>query len=228
VNLQKYAIIVGGGSGARMGSELPKQFLTIGTKPILVHTIERFLSLEAMQIILVLPIMYFSNWDKLQQEYFSENKNIKLVKGGSTRFQSVKNGLLAIKATKGLVAVHDAVRPFVEISKIKESFVTAHSLGSAVLAVKSKDSLRKIGPLGSKVLDRENVVLIQTPQTFDLEKLLTAYKVEESTLFTDDASVFEASGFLVNLIEGSYSNIKITTPEDLDFAHVILSKSLKV
>jgi 2-C-methyl-D-erythritol 4-phosphate cytidylyltransferase len=146
------------------------------------------------------------------------------VDGGKTRFASVNNGLNSINATEGLVAVHDAVRPFISKSKIEASFEMALEKGSSVLAVASKDSLRMLNSSNSTSLPRDQVVLIQTPQTFKLSILKEAYLQAESIHFTDDASVVESAGYPIYLTEGEYSNIKITTVEDLDLAQILISK----
>jgi 2-C-methyl-D-erythritol 4-phosphate cytidylyltransferase len=220
----KYAIIVAGGSGTRMGASLPKQFLLLNNKPILVHTIERFLEIPDISIVLVLPKAYFSEWEKISNSYSLGLQAITFLEGGKTRFESVKNGLKSITKTEGLVAVHDAVRPFVSKDKIMASFEMAFAKGSSVLAVSSKDSLRIIDGTKNKSLPREKVYVIQTPQTFKLEILKEAYLQAESELFTDDASVVESAGYPIHLITGEYSNIKITDPEDLEFAQILISK----
>jgi 2-C-methyl-D-erythritol 4-phosphate cytidylyltransferase len=220
----KYALIVAGGSGSRMGASMPKQFLMLGAKPILVHTIERFLEIPEIKIILVLPVAFFLEWDKIKKIYFPENQNITCVEGGPTRFASVQNGLNSIDNIEGLVAVHDAVRPFIKSGRITDSFEMAFEKGSAVLAVASKDSLRIIEGDKNKSLIRENVILIQTPQTFKVSVIKDAYKQTESASFTDDASVVEAAGYPIYILEGDYSNIKITTTEDLELAQILITK----
>jgi 2-C-methyl-D-erythritol 4-phosphate cytidylyltransferase len=222
--LSKYAIIVAGGSGTRMGTSMPKQFLILAGKPILVHTIDRFLEIPEINIILVLPKAYFSEWEKIKKTYFADIQSITYVEGGNTRFSSVQNGLNSITANDGIVAVHDAVRPFVSKNKIAESFEMAAEKGSSVLAVASKDSLRMIIGNSNQSLPREKVHLIQTPQTFALDILKKAYMHAESDLFTDDASVVEAAGYTIHILAGEYSNIKITTLEDLEFAQILISK----
>lgn len=218
--MKKYAIIVAGGSGSRMKSDLPKQFIKIGTLPILMHTLLQFKQADAtITLIVVLPESQFGLWHHLCQEYAFEVEHI-LVKGGNTRFQSSKNGLAAIK-TNGLVAIHDGVRPFVSTSIIIASYTMAAEKGSAVVSVASKDSVRVNG----QSIDRNSVSLIQTPQTFQLSIINKAFETQELPLFTDDASVVEHAGFSINLLEGSYENIKITTPEDLLWAEIILQKN---
>lgn len=211
-----YAIIVAGGSGSRMKSAVPKQFLILNGKPILQHTIERFLAFsDALTIILVLPQRDMATWATLCDKH-NFYPAIQTVTGGGTRFQSVKNGLRAIKATNGLVAVHDGVRPFVTTDIIQTSFEMAALTGSAVTCVPAKDSVRLVDETGqNQAVDRTHVRLIQTPQTFRLDWFRTAFTADEQAHFTDCASVLEHAGFAITLIEGSYENIKITTPEDL-------------
>jgi 2-C-methyl-D-erythritol 4-phosphate cytidylyltransferase len=216
--IKKYAIIVAGGSGSRMKSDIPKQFIEVGGLPILMHTLQRFKEADsAIEIILVLPASQFEYWKELCQKY--KTVPHQLVAGGKTRFQSGLNGLKVID-NEGLVAIHDGVRPFVSTEIIKESFKIASEKGTAVVSVPSKDSVRVNG----QAIDRSTVRLIQTPQTFQISLIKKAFETEELSTFTDDASVAEHAGFEINLIEGNYENIKITTPEDLLWAEVILSK----
>lgn len=221
--MNKYAIIVAGGKGVRMGAEIPKQFLELNGKPILVHTIEKFLSIPYINIILTLPEAHISLWNALKGKYFSGN-NIITVIGGAERFHSVLNGLNAIKDSEGLIAIHDGVRPLVSTEIINNSFEVSKDKGSAVTAVFLKDSIRKVTPSGNTSKNRKDYRAIQTPQTFNLKLLKKAFKQPYSEEFTDDASVFEAEGNSIELIEGDYSNIKITTKEDLVFATSILNK----
>ncbi|WP_420147736.1 2-C-methyl-D-erythritol 4-phosphate cytidylyltransferase [Spirosoma sp.] len=211
-----FAIIVAGGSGSRMKSDVPKQFLLLNGKPILQHTIERFLSvLPASQLILVLPARDRFIWTTLCEQH-NFQPPIQLIDGGATRFQSVRNGLRAIDTENGLVAVHDGVRPFVTSDIIRNSFQTAARAGSAVTCVHVKDSVRVVGADGvSQAVDRSLYRLVQTPQTFQLRLFRQAFQAEEQSYFTDCASVMEYAGFPITLIDGSYENIKITTPDDL-------------
>lgn len=226
-----FAIVVAGGSGSRMQSPIPKQFMLLDNKPILVHTLEKFLRCEVEKIILVLPEKDISYWQEVVLPHFIilqkaiETQKLKVAIGGATRYQSVRNGLKELQNKKGTVAIHDGVRPFVADEKIMKSFETAEKYGSAVLAVDSKDSVRLIMENGANQhIDRNRVKLIQTPQTFDLEMIQRAFEMGEQAHFTDDASVFEYAGHTVTLIEGSYENIKITTPEDIFIAKNILNK----
>ena len=218
--MNKYAIIVAGGSGNRMKSDLPKQFIDIGGLPILMHTLKKFKEADAdIELILVLPETQFEFWQELCEIHSEFMKTIphQLVAGGNSRFQSGKNGLQVIE-NEGLVAIHDGVRPFISSEIINESFRIAQEKGTAVASVASKDSVRVNG----QAIDRATVRLIQTPQTFQISLLKKSFETEELATFTDDASVVEHAGFTINLIEGSYENIKITTPEDLLWAEVLL------
>lgn len=221
-----FAIIVAGGSGTRMNTAVPKQFLMLAGKPILVHTVEAFLqAIDGIEIILVLPADHIGYWKDIAKQYFPTEK-ILLVIGGNSRFESVKNGLDSISEPNGLVAVHDGVRPLVIAAIIKESFAQTKLYGNAIVAVDLKDSIRAVNADGNTSKNRANYKLVQTPQTFQLSTLRNAYNngAEQCTsLFTDDASVIEADGEKINLINGSYENIKITTPEDLIIAEAILS-----
>lgn len=221
-NLPQFAIIVAGGSGSRMKAAVPKQFLLLNGKPILQRTIEQFLAVSPTpQIILVLPARDLLTWATLCEAHrfypaSGSSPSILPVTGGATRFQSVRNGLNAIHAADGLVAVHDGVRPFVSPAIIQDSYETAARTGSAVACVPVKDSVRVMGPDGrSQAVDRSQYRLVQTPQTFRLNLFRQAFTVDEHPFFTDCASVMEYAGFPVTLIDGSYANIKITTPEDL-------------
>jgi len=214
--IKKYAIIVAGGSGNRMKSSIPKQFIEVGGLPILMHTLKRFKEADStIELILVLPESQFEFWNDLCKKY--QTVPHQLVKGGITRFQSGLNGLQAID-NEGLVAIHDGVRPFVSVEIINESFSVAAEKGTAVVSVPCKDSVRVNG----LAIDRSTVRLIQTPQTFQISLIKKAFETEELISFTDDSSVAEHAGFAINLIEGNYENIKITTPEDLLWAEVIL------
>jgi 2-C-methyl-D-erythritol 4-phosphate cytidylyltransferase len=216
--IKKYAIIVAGGSGSRMKSDIPKQFIEVGGLPILMHTLKRFKEADSeIELIVVLPESQFEYWKILCGKYFPPSHQ--LVNGGKTRFQSGLNGLQVID-NEGLVAIHDGVRPFVSVDIINESFKIAAEKGTAVVSVPSKDSVRVNG----QAIDRSTVRIIQTPQTFQIPLIKKAFETEELSTFTDDASVAEYAGFEINLIEGNYENIKITTPKDLLWAEIILKK----
>ncbi|MBP6303821.1 MAG: 2-C-methyl-D-erythritol 4-phosphate cytidylyltransferase [Bacteroidia bacterium] len=223
--MNRYAIIVAGGKGQRMGTEVPKQFLTVAGKPVLMHTLERFYQADTtIQLILVLPEMHSVTWENLCEE-FNFHVPHSVVNGGEQRYHSVLNGLSAIEETDALVAIHDGVRPLVTDTIINGAYAQAEQLGSAIVAVKPKDSLRVLHENGSKAVERNNYVLVQTPQVFRLQAIREAYAANYSPSFTDDASVFEVSGERVYLFDGDYRNIKITTPEDLLLAEVLLSGS---
>lgn len=222
-----YAIIVAGGSGSRMKSEIPKQFLPLKGKPILIHTVEKFLQVPDIQIIVVLPKNDMEYWNEITatNEIIQTYKNaIKITVGGASRFQSVKNGLINIK-TDGLVAVHDGVRPLINLEIIQNSFKVAAEKGSAVTSVWVKDSVRQFDNDGeSAALDRTKLKLVQTPQTFQVGLMKKAFETEEQAFFTDCASVLEFAGEKITLIDGAYENIKITTPEDMLVAEAFLSQ----
>jgi 2-C-methyl-D-erythritol 4-phosphate cytidylyltransferase len=209
-----YVVIVAGGSGKRMGAEIPKQFLELAGRPVLMHTIERFKAFnDAIEIITVLPENQLRFWIELQKKHSFPVLHT-LVKGGANRFQSVKNGLKFV-STPGLVAIHDGVRPFVNIDTIKRCFETAEKLGNAIPAISPTESLRIITGQTSVPVNRLNVKQIQTPQVFNATLIKNAYKQEYNPDFTDDATVLEKTGEKINLIEGNRENIKITNPEDL-------------
>lgn len=217
-----YAIIVAGGTGQRMGAAVPKQFLPLLGKPVLQHTLEQFLAiLPAENIRLVLPEATFEDWRMLcAQHHF--HPEIPIVAGGETRFHSVKHGLESLGDVKGWVAVHDGVRPLCTHQIIEESFAVARKKGNAIAAMPSKESVRLMTGDSSKALDRKDIYLVQTPQTFTLKSLQNAYQQEFQQSFTDDASVVERAGEHIHLFKGSYENVKITTPEDLRVAEAIL------
>lgn len=222
-----YAIIVAGGSGSRMKSEIPKQFLPLNGKPILIHTVEKFLQIPNIQVIVVLPKNDIDYWNEItasNEIIQSFRKSITLTVGGASRFQSVKNGLASIK-TDGLVAVHDGVRPLINLEIIQNSYTVAAEKGTAVTSVWVKDSVRQIDENGESIaLDRTKLKLVQTPQTFQISLMKQAFEVEEQPFFTDCASVLEFAGKKITLIDGVYENIKITTPEDMLVAEAFLQK----
>lgn len=223
--MNKFAIIVAGGSGTRMGAPISKQYLEIGGKPILMHTLEVFCkTLPEIHLILVIPETDFRFWEELCQKcQFSVPHSV--VKGGNSRFQSVKNGLDSIANTEGLVAIHDGVRPFVDPGVIRKSFEIAEKFGSAIAVVALKDSLRKLSDNGKSFFqERQNFRLVQTPQAFLLSKIKKAFEVTELNHFTDDATVYEHQGWQVELISGNPENIKITSPEDMVYADFLISR----
>jgi 2-C-methyl-D-erythritol 4-phosphate cytidylyltransferase len=220
---KKIAIIVAGGTGQRMGSVVPKQFLSIQGKPILLHTIDQFVAaFEDIQLVVVLPEGYIQEGkDLLSKNGFT--KNIVFVAGGDTRFQSVKNGLAQINDS-AIVFVHDAVRCLLTPALIQRCYQQALENGSAIPAVSSTDTVRLLKGEKNEVFDRESVMLIQTPQTFQSDLLLGAFNQAFDPSFTDEANVIEASGKEVFLVDGEFENIKITRPLDLAIAEYILAK----
>lgn len=221
MNNKEYALIVAGGKGTRIKSKVPKQFLDLDGVPILMRTINTFYSYSpAITVIVVLPEDDFPIWEELCLLH-KYTKPLILTKGGDTRFQSVKNGLDKIEGD-GLVAIHDGVRPLVSEDIIGASFRLAAVHGSAVAAVRLKESIRMTDQDNTKAMDRSRFRLVQTPQTFTVSLIKNAYQTKEDASLTDDASVAERSGHVISLFEGSYENIKITTPEDLVIAEALL------
>ncbi|MFC3878562.1 2-C-methyl-D-erythritol 4-phosphate cytidylyltransferase [Algoriphagus namhaensis] len=223
--MEKYAVIVAGGKGTRMGTDLPKQYLPIKGLPVLMRSIQKFHLAEPLcKLILVIPSVDFEFWKGLCAKYdFAVPHQV--VAGGTSRFQSVSNGLAVIEGTEGVVAIHDGVRPFVAVEVIQESFLVAKKDGSAIAVVPLKDSLRKLTDSGESFFqERQQFRLVQTPQTFQVSKIKKAFEVEEIPQFTDDATVYEFQGWQVSLIDGNLENIKITTPDDLSYAEYLLSK----
>ena len=226
--MQKYAIIVAGGTGSRMGSSTPKQFLLLNDKPILYYTLKVFLeAYEDVQIILVLPEEYTELGREIIDAYFDYSR-IQITSGGETRFHSVKNGL-ALADKESIIFIHDAVRCLVTIDLIHRCFENALKTGSAVPALRSKDSVRLLNEEenDNEVLDRSKVVFIQTPQTFHSRILIPAFEIDYKERFTDEATVVEAFGLKISLVEGEESNIKITRPIDLFIAEKLLAEKKK-
>ncbi|TKC10000.1 2-C-methyl-D-erythritol 4-phosphate cytidylyltransferase [Pedobacter polaris] len=220
--MKYYAIIVGGGSGKRMQNVIAKQFLLLKNKPVLMHTISAFISCSFKpEIILVLHPDLHQYWKDLCLKYDFDIPYL-LVNAGEQRFYSVRNGLMTIKG-EGIVAVHDAVRPLVSTSLICRAYEVAEEKGNAITYIKPSDSVRKIkSETESKIVNRDDLVLIQTPQAFEISQLRKGYQQHYKTKFTDDASVVEKAGFKINLIEGERHNLKITYPEDLELASFLL------
>ena len=215
--MKRYVVIVAGGRGVRMGADRPKQFLEIGGKPILRHTIERFLAFDpSFEVIVVLPSAQKDWWrDYCRQSGFLDRYSI--VSGGITRFHSVQNALQYV-GNEGLVAVHDGVRPLVSRPLLERVFTAAENEPAVIPAVPVVESVRRVEEEASVPVNRDGLVLVQTPQVFAADVLKKAYDQPFSPSFTDDASVVEASGVRVHVISGDRMNIKITTPEDLQFA----------
>jgi 2-C-methyl-D-erythritol 4-phosphate cytidylyltransferase len=223
----EYALIVAGGKGTRMKSNIPKQFMELQGLPVLLHTLNAFFRYsENIRIVLVLPQHDFGTWHSIIKKY-NFTKPVTLQQGGDTRFQSVKKGLEKIEGD-GLVAIHDGVRPLVSEAIIAESFRLAAVQKSAVAAVHLKESIRVTDQNKTRAVDRSLYRLIQTPQTFSIQLIKSAYDTREDESLTDDASVAERAGHVISLFEGSYRNIKITTAEDLLIADALLTPQLPV
>jgi 2-C-methyl-D-erythritol 4-phosphate cytidylyltransferase len=220
--MQTFAVIAAGGTGSRMGAEKPKQFLPVNGKPVLWHTIHAFLQFDAeLKVILVLPPAHIQEGLDIMNS-FGQPHRFDLVTGGDTRFQSVKNGLSHVPPGS-IVFVHDAARCLVSQQLIRHCYETALAQGSAIPAIRVGDSLRLLtGAHTHEVLNREHVRIIQTPQTFQSDILLSAFAKEYDPAFTDEATVAEANGSNIILLEGETTNIKITWPADLLLAERIL------
>lgn len=217
----KFALIVAGGKGMRMGTELPKQFLPIGGRPVLMRTLEAFYTYNSeIQIILVLPCSQQDYWKQLCREYRFSLPHV-IADGGETRFHSVKNGLALVK-TSGLVGVHDGVRPFVSQEVITRCYDLAAEKKAVIPVIDVVETVRHLQGEKSMTVSRDEYKLVQTPQVFDADLLKQAYEQPYTSHFTDDASVVEALGMPVHLTVGNRENIKITTPYDLKIATVLI------
>lgn len=218
-----YIIIVAGGKGLRMGSDIPKQFLPIEGKPVLMRTLERFREYsDDIQIILVLPEAQQEYWHQLCDEYHFDVEYT-LANGGQTRFHSVQNGLAKVPDdAQGVVGVHDGVRPFPSIEVIRNCYETARTAKAAIPVIPVVETVRQLDGNSSLTVPRDQYRLVQTPQTFDIQLLKAANKQPYNDGFTDDASVVEAFGHKITLVEGNRENIKITTPYDLKIAEVLI------
>lgn len=223
--MKKYAIIVAGGTGRRMGSAIPKQFLLLNDKPVLYYTLKAFLeAYDDMQIVLVLPEDY-SDIGKEVIDAFFDYSRIQVTFGGETRFHSVQNGLKLVYE-ESIVFVHDAVRCLISLDLIRECYDHALIMGTAVPVVRSKDSVRFLHEEenDNEVMDRSRIVFVQTPQTFHSKILLPAFNRDYKEQFTDEATVVESFGLKISLIEGEENNIKITRPLDLLIAEALLTE----
>jgi 2-C-methyl-D-erythritol 4-phosphate cytidylyltransferase len=216
--MQKVALIVAGGKGERMNADIPKQFLLLNGTPILMHTLKQFSHFE--KIVLVLPSSQFEYWKELCNTYNFRQQHI-LVSGGITRFHSVKNGLDRI-AQNTIVAIHDGVRPFISTSLINDLVAKTKSGYGVIPVVPIKDSIRKVEGGNSVHVDRSNLFKVQTPQCFLNADIKKAYTQDFSDTFTDDATVFEATGGKINTLLGEEKNLKITTEEDLKIASILI------
>jgi 2-C-methyl-D-erythritol 4-phosphate cytidylyltransferase len=226
-----YIIIVAGGKGLRMGSDIPKQFLPIGGKPVLMRTLERFREYSAeLQIILVLPEAQQAYWRELCKQYNfplplegAEGGFYQLANGGQTRFHSVQNGLAKVPDdAQGVVGVHDGVRPFPSIEVIKNCYETARTKKAVIPVIPVVETVRHLEGEKSVTVPRGDYRLVQTPQTFDIQLLKAANRQPYNDGFTDDASVVESYGYEITLVEGNRENIKITTPYDMKIAEVLI------
>lgn len=230
--MRKYVLIVAGGKGLRMGGDLPKQFIPLEGKPVLMHTLEAFYRWDSSaELVLVLPEDHQPYWEMLCREIGCKVPH-RIANGGETRFHSVRNGLQFLseeienasgRNEKVLVAVHDGVRPFVSPEVISACFEEAEKSGAAIPVMPMIDSLRETDANGSHPVDRSRYFAVQTPQVFHSDVLLKAYGQDFSPLFTDDASVVEAMGQSIRLVTGNRENIKLTTPFDLLIAKGLLS-----
>ena len=220
---EEFVIIVAGGKGLRMGSDIPKQFLPIGGKPVLMRTLERFREYSAdLQIILVLPEAQQDYWRQLCEKYHFDVE-YQLANGGQTRFHSVQNGLALVPDdAEGVVGVHDGVRPFPSIEVIKNCYETARTAKAVIPVIPVVETVRHLEKEGSVTVPRDEYKLVQTPQTFDIQLLKAANRQPYNDGFTDDASVVESYGHEITLVEGNRENIKITTPYDLKIAEVLI------
>ncbi|MFW6309607.1 MAG: 2-C-methyl-D-erythritol 4-phosphate cytidylyltransferase [Prolixibacteraceae bacterium] len=219
--MKKFALIVAGGSGNRMKSNIPKQFVELHEKPVLLHTLEAFLKADpAFEFVVVLAPDRFREWREVCSRHNFEAPQT-LVAGGATRFESVKNGLAQIQE-EGVVFIHDGVRPLVSVATIKNCYEMAVEKGNALPVVAPSESVRKVENDTNKAVDRSRYFLVQTPQTFKVDLIKKAYGQEYAENFTDDASVLENYGYPIYLVEGNRHNIKLTYPEDLALAEIYL------
>jgi 2-C-methyl-D-erythritol 4-phosphate cytidylyltransferase len=220
-DMKKVALIVAGGKGRRMNNDIPKQFLLLKNKPVLYYTLKAFLdAYENIEIILILPEEHIGKGQEIIDGYF-DHSQFRLCAGGRTRFHSVQNGLALIDE-ESIIFVHDGVRCLLTSDLVKKCYEAVVEKGTAIPVVECTDSVRLITDSGNKMLNRSKLRLVQTPQAFHSKILLPAFKIEYKDTFTDEASVVEAFGISVNLIEGEVNNIKITTPGDLLLAGSLL------
>lgn len=220
---QNSVILVAGGSGKRFGSDIPKQFLELSKKPVLMHTIEKFYQFDRnINIVLVLPQNQIEYWQQLCEEYNFTIKH-KIREGGTERFHSVKNGLTLTKDSD-YIAIHDGVRPLLDVETITRGFETAKKYGTAVPVVPVTSSVRLVEGNENKHLDRHKIKIVQTPQIFSAEIIYKAYKIAYQQIFTDDASVVEFSGHKIHLFDGNIENLKITSKFDLELANLIIKE----
>ncbi len=220
---KEYVIIVAGGSGTRMKSSTPKQFLEINKTPVIILSIQKFLKYRSMiNIVIAVHPNFKKELTAICKKYFPK-KSIQITLGGDTRYQSVKNALKLIPEGKGVVGIHDAARPFVSVAVIKNCYSVATKKGNAIPAITLSESIRKAGDKKNKAVDRTKFKIIQTPQCFNISLIKKAFTKKYSSAFTDDATVLESIGEKINLVEGNYENIKITNPNDLIIAKAYAS-----
>jgi 2-C-methyl-D-erythritol 4-phosphate cytidylyltransferase len=223
--LQQFVIIVAGGIGTRMKSDRPKQFIELLGVPVIIRTLHCFIDYDpAMQVIICVHRNYRSHLEVLIEKYNLKNYAIRITFGGETRFESVRNGLKLIENDMAIVGIHDSARPFVSAETIKNCYETALVKGNAVPCQPVTDSLRKISNNINHSVNRNEYKIVQTPQCFRAGLIRQAFEQVNGTAFTDDASVLEASGESINLVEGNEENFKITSPHDLLIARAILQK----
>lgn len=222
-SMKKIAVIVAGGSGSRMNNAVPKQFLLLDGKPVLYYTLRTFLdAYPDMEIVLVLPEEHVASGQEIIDAFF-DYERIQITVGGRTRFHSVQNGLKLVEE-ESIVFVHDAVRCLATTSLVQRCYEAAAENGSAIPVIDSRDSIRVLTADGNEALERSTVKLVQTPQTFHSKILLPAFNIDYKDRFTDEATVVEAFGMKVQLVEGEVSNIKITQPSDLILAEILLKE----
>lgn len=225
--MKRYAIILAGGSGTRMGTDTPKQFLLLNKKPILLRTLETFHKFDpTIKLIVVLPYEQREQWNDLLQRHRC-NVTHEVVVGGNERFYSAQAGVIRAKRTampEDIIAIHDGVRPLVSAETLQRCYEGAMAEGSAIACMPMVESLRQVDENGSYAVDRSQFVSIQTPQAFRADTIIASYKMPFRDTFTDDASVVEAAGFPIHLVEGNVENIKITKPIDLLTAEALLAQ----
>jgi 2-C-methyl-D-erythritol 4-phosphate cytidylyltransferase len=225
--MKKFALIVAGGSGSRMGSRQLKQFMEISGKPVLIHTLEAFIRFDPeIEIVLVLPENQKKTWSELCRKHGFRYPHL-ITSGGFLRFLSVKNGLNAISGNEGIVFIHDGVRPLVSFGTLQRCCDTAVQYGNAVPAIPVNESVRIKDAGNTYPFDRSKLFIVQTPQTFMLSEIRSAYQQEYCPEFTDEATVYEKTGKRIHIVEGNRENVKITWPEDLVYAETILELKVR-
>lgn len=223
--MNNYVVIVAGGTGSRMKSDRPKQFIELDGIPIIIRTIRQFLEFEpSIRIVISVHRNYRAHLEGLIEKYGLKNNSIAITVGGETRFESVKNGLSVIEDEQGIVGIHDAARPFVSVDTIALCYSTAVAKGNAVPSLPMNESLRKISNNVNHSVNRNEYRVIQTPQCFQIQSIKKAFATVQGNNFSDDATVFEQRGGVVVLVDGNEENIKITSPWDLNIAKALLAK----